>query len=123
MVGADEKKLLPLSAEPRLPVSENGRSDLTSYPSLLHSHRIRDASSNNKSVLKSEPFNENVETRLNLDEVDSESVSSAMLSDERESKRCKEELLSRKSTVKSEKAATKPVLLRKWNPPLLFFSL
>eukprot|EP00795_Rhopilema_esculentum_P016751 gene16751-8210_t len=110
-VESDEKKLLPLSAEPRLPVSEKGRSNLISNPSLVHSHRIRGASSNNRSVLKSEPLNEKAETGLNLDEVDSESIVSAMLSDERESKRCKEELLSRKSTVKSEKAATKPVLL------------
>ena len=52
-------------------------------------------------------------TRLDLDCIDSTSEASGVLNDDLSSKREKNHLISRKSTVKSDRPMTKPVLLRK----------
>ena len=52
-------------------------------------------------------------TRLDLDCMDSTSETNAVLNDDLSSKREKNGLISRKSTVKSDRPMTKPVLLRK----------
>ena len=52
-------------------------------------------------------------TELDLDDIDSDSVASSVSREDSNTKRCKDELVSRKATVKSERPVTKPVLLRR----------
>ena len=59
-----------------------------------------------------------IDTRLNLDVIDSDSETSTFLKDDlKDAKREKDELVSRKPTVKSARPTTKPALLRKFAIP------
>ena len=72
--------------------------------------------------LKAEDINalsKDTETKLDLENIDSESLLAGTDSERGNTRKESNELLSRRSTVKSNRPTTKPVLLRKFSPSFL----